>query len=282
MLRVSHWLKNAFVFAALVYSKELFNLELVQKSILGFFAFCFVSSSIYIINDIRDIEADRQHEKKKNRPLASGAIPIPNALVLLCVMLICVVLISLNLPIEAIIYLATYVAMNIAYSFGLKNIVILDIFIIAAGFMLRMLTGAAVIGVGVSSWLIICTLFISLFLGIMKRRSEIKKMKINTEHARPVLKEYSEELVRTILMTSVIGSIMSYTLYAVSEHTLAYFNSKKMILTVPIVMYGVFRYLYIDEKLQTAEDTVNAILQDKGLIICGLLWVLSTLAIIYF
>ena len=198
----------------------------------------------------------------------------------LSILLTIATLILYFIPFNAVVFILIYAGINTAYSFGLKNVVLLDIFIIAGGFMLRMLAGAAAISVEVSSWLIICTLFISLFLAIMKRRGELRKSYKGNE-TRKVLKDYSEELIRIVLSTSVAGSIMSYTLYTVSEHTIEYFHSNKMILTVPIVMYGIFRYIYIDEKLQNSEDTVNAILQDKGLLICGLVWIISTLVIIY-
>lgn len=273
-------IKNAFVFAALVYSKELSQSNLIFQSVLTFITFCFVSSSIYILNDIRDKDSDSLHPVKKTRPIASGRISIKNALFLLSILLTIATLILYFIPFNAVVFILIYAGINTAYSFGLKNVVLLDIFIIAGGFMLRMLAGAAAISVEVSSWLIICTLFISLFLAIMKRRGELRKSYKGNE-TRKVLKDYSEELIRIVLSTSVAGSIMSYTLYTVSEHTIEYFHSNKMILTVPIVMYGIFRYIYIDEKLQNSEDTVNAILQDKGLLICGLVWIISTLVIIY-
>ncbi|MFZ1572054.1 MAG: decaprenyl-phosphate phosphoribosyltransferase, partial [Candidatus Kapaibacterium sp.] len=276
----THWIKNAFVFAALVYSKELSQSNLIFQSVLTFITFCFVSSSIYILNDIRDKDSDSLHPVKKTRPIASGRISIKNALFLLSILLTIATLILYFIPFNAVVFILIYAGINTAYSFGLKNVVLLDIFIIAGGFMLRMLAGAAAISVEVSSWLIICTLFISLFLAIMKRRGELRKSYKGNE-TRKVLKDYSEELIRIVLSTSVAGSIMSYTLYTVSEHTIEYFHSNKMILTVPIVMYGIFRYIYIDEKLQNSEDTVNAILQDKGLLICGLVWIISTLVIIY-
>lgn len=279
LIRPTHWIKNAFVFAALVYSKELSQSNLIFQSVLTFITFCFVSSSIYILNDIRDKDSDSLHPVK-TRPIASGRISIKNALFLLSILLTIATLILYFIPFNAVVFILIYAGINTAYSFGLKNVVLLDIFIIAGGFMLRMLAGAAAISVEVSSWLIICTLFISLFLAIMKRRGELRKSYKGNE-TRKVLKDYSEELIRIVLSTSVAGSIMSYTLYTVSEHTIEYFHSNKMILTVPIVMYGIFRYIYIDEKLQNSEDTVNAILQDKGLLICGLVWIISTLVIIY-
>jgi 4-hydroxybenzoate polyprenyltransferase len=275
LIRPTHWIKNAFVFAALVYSKELSQSNLIFQSVLTFITFCFVSSSIYILNDIRDKDSDSLHPVKKTRPIASGRISIKNALFLLSILLTIATLILYFIPFNAVVFILIYAGINTAYSFGLKNVVLLDIFIIAGGFMLRMLAGAAAISVEVSSWLII-----SLFLAIMKRRGELRKSYKGNE-TRKVLKDYSEELIRIVLSTSVAGSIMSYTLYTVSEHTIEYFHSNKMILTVPIVMYGIFRYIYIDEKLQNSEDTVNAILQDKGLLICGLVWIISTLVIIY-
>lgn len=279
LMRPSHWIKNAFIFAPLVYGKALMNAESDLRALIAFFAFCFVSSSVYILNDIVDRNADAQHPKKQHRPIASGKVGVGSAVVQLAVVAAVAALLAAQLPWQAGACIAIYAMLNLGYSFGLKHVVLLDIFIIAAGFMLRVLTGAKSIQVDVSEWLIICTLFLSLFLGVAKRRSELSH--IGRGESRRVLEDYTPELIRVILNVSVAGSIMSYTLYTVSDHTQEFFGTDKFVYTVPIVMYGIFRYLYLDEKRQTAENPVSVLLRDPSLIATGIIWMLASVAIIY-
>ena len=182
-------------------------------------------------------------------------------------------------PGEAGLLIGIYLLLNAGYSLGLKHVVLVDIFIIAAGFMLRVLTGGYAIEVPISNWLVICTLFLSLFLGVAKRRSEINNL--DRGASRKVLDDYTPELVRTIMIVSVAGSIMSYTLYTLSEHVIANFGTDKLIYTVPIVMFGMFRYLYLDEKKQTAENPVAVVARDPSLILTGLAWTGFSLLVIY-
>ncbi|MCE7934941.1 MAG: decaprenyl-phosphate phosphoribosyltransferase [Chlorobi bacterium CHB2] len=279
LMRPSHWIKNAFIFAPLVYGKALMNAESDLRALTAFFAFCFVSSSVYILNDIVDRNADAQHPKKQHRPIASGKVGVGSAVVQLAVVAAVAALLAAQLPWQAGACIAIYAMLNLGYSFGLKHVVLLDIFIIAAGFMLRVLTGAKSIQVDVSEWLIICTLFLSLFLGVAKRRSELSH--IGRGESRKVLEDYTAELIRVILNVSVAGSIMSYTLYTVSDHTQEFFGTDKFVYTVPIVMYGIFRYLYLDEKRRTAENPVSVLLRDPSLIATGIIWMLASVAIIY-
>jgi 4-hydroxybenzoate polyprenyltransferase len=279
LMRPSHWLKNAFIFAPLVYGKALTDSHRVTLSLIAFGAFCLVSSSVYIMNDIADRKADAEHPKKRFRPIASGRVSVGSAGLLLAIVAIMATALTLQLPWEAGALILLYAVLNLSYSFGLKHVVLLDIFIIAAGFMLRVLTGAQAIDVDVSQWLIICTLFLSLFLAVAKRRSEISH--IGRGETRKVLDDYTPELVRLILTVSVTGSIMAYSLYTVSDHALQYFHTDKFVYTVPIVMYGIFRYLYLDEKQRTAENPVSVILRDPSLVATGILWTLVSIAIIY-
>lgn len=279
LMRPSHWVKNAFIFAPLVYGKALMNTDSDLRAVMAFFAFCFVSSSVYILNDIVDRNADAQHPKKKHRPIASGAVSVGSAIVQLAIVAAVAVVLAAQLPWQAGACIGIYAALNLGYSFGLKHVVLLDIFIIAAGFMLRVLTGAKAIQVDVSEWLIICTLFLSLFLGVAKRRSELSHL--GRGESRKVLEDYTPELIRVILNVSVTGSIMSYTLYSVSDHTQQFFGTDKFVYTVPIVMYGIFRYLYLDEKRRTAENPVAVILRDPSLIATGIIWTLVSIALIY-
>jgi 4-hydroxybenzoate polyprenyltransferase len=279
LMRPSHWLKNAFIFAPLVYGKSLTDSHRVTMALMAFGAFCLVSSSVYILNDIADRKADAEHPKKCFRPIASGRVSVQSAIVQLFIVAALATGLALQLPWEAGVLILLYAILNLSYSFGLKHVVLIDIFIIAAGFMLRVLTGAKAIQVDVSEWLVICTLFLSLFLAIAKRRSEIAH--IGRGETRKVLDDYTPELVRLIMTVSVTGSIMAYSLYTVSEHAMQYFHTDKFVYTVPIVMFGIFRYLYLDEKQRTAENPVSVILRDPSLIATGIVWTLASIAIIY-
>jgi 4-hydroxybenzoate polyprenyltransferase len=279
LMRPSHWLKNAFILAPLVYGKALTDSGQILLALMAFGAFCLISSSVYITNDIADRKADAEHPKKRHRPIASGRVSVQSALIQLVIVAAIAVILALQLPWQAAACIGVYAVLNLSYSFGLKHVVLLDIFIISAGFILRVLTGAFAISVTVSEWLIICTLFISLFLAIAKRRSELNNVKRGA--SRKVLDDYSPELIRLIMTVTVAGSIMSYTLYTVSDHARAYFGTSNFIYTVPIVMYGIFRYLYLDEQMQTAENPVAVILRDPSLIITGLVFGLASILIIY-
>ena len=279
LMRPSHWLKNACIFAPLIYGKALGDPARVITSGRAFLAFCLVSSSVYILNDILDRRADAEHPKKRYRPIASGRVGVSSAVVQLALVALGAAALSATLPWQAAALIGVYAVLNLGYSFGLKHVVLIDIFIIAAGFMLRVLTGAKAIEVEVSQWLVICTLFLSLFLGVAKRRSEIAH--IGRGETRKVLDDYTPELVRLIMNTSVAGSIMSYALYTVSEHAREFFHTDKLVYTVPIVMYGIFRYLYLDEKERTAENPVSVILRDPSLLATGVVWMLASIAIIY-
>lgn len=170
LIRPKQWVKNGFVFAPLVFARELFEPTLVLLALRAFGAFCLTASAVYVINDIADAEADRAHPEKRHRPIASGAINVPQALVIGLFLLGLALVVVQGMDLRFIILLGTYFVMNIAYSFRLRNVLLLDVFIIAAGFMLRVVGGAYAIGVAVSSWLVLCSLFISLFLGFAKRR----------------------------------------------------------------------------------------------------------------
>ena len=279
LMRPSHWVKNAFVFAPLVFGKALTDPDRVEGAMIAFGAFCLVSSAVYILNDIADRHADAEHPKKRFRPIASGRIGVAAAVVQLLLLVIAGGILVSLLPWQAAACILLYGVLNLGYSFGLKHVVLVDIFIIAGGFMLRVLAGAKAIGVDASEWLVICTLFLALFLAIAKRRSEINH--IGRGESRKVLDDYTPDLVRLIMNVSVAGSIMSYTLYTVSDHAHSFFNTDKFIYTVPIVMYGLFRYLYLDEKQQTAENPVSVIMRDPWLIATALAWIAAAIAIIY-
>lgn len=279
IMRPSHWLKNFFLFIPLVYSQTLFEAPRLINALIAFLAFSLASSAIYILNDIADRGADAEHPEKQSRPIASGRVSLNSGTIQSILLALITVPLLFMLPWKASALVGLYVVLNIGYSLGLKHVILLDIFIIASGFMLRVLVGAYAIAVPVSSWLVICTLFLALFLGVAKRRSEMNNVERGA--SRKVLDDYTPELVRTILIVSVTGSIMSYTLYTMSDHVVENFGTENLIYTVPIVMFGLFRYLYLDETSRTAENPVAVFSKDPSLILTGLAWVAVSMLVIY-
>lgn len=279
LLRPTHWLKNAFLFAPIVYAQRLFEVDALLVVAAAFLCFSLASSAVYIFNDLRDREADRRHPKKKERPIASGRVSPETARLLIPVLLLAAGACSLALPIEAVVGIGAYLLLNVGYSLGLKHVAILDIFIIASGFMLRVIVGAVAIAVPISNWIVICTLFLALFLAIAKRRREIANL--GQADARPVLDDYTPELVRTIMIVSVTGTVMTYTLYTMDPGTIARFGTDDLIYTVPVVLFGLLRYLYVDEKSRGGENPVSLVVRDPSLILTALLWGILSVGIIY-
>ena len=282
LIRVHQWVKNLFVFVPLLFSLHLFNLFYFFQTLSAFIVFCFASSAIYVINDIVDIEADRAHPVKKNRPLPSGKISKSTA-VFLAVFLLILVSISLTyFNYKFIVLAVTFVVLNILYSFWLKNVVILDIFSIAAGFSIRVLAGAFAIQVPVSSWLLLTTMFISLFLGVMKRRSELTLVTENSGmQSRKVLGQYSLNFTDQMATIAATGVIVCYALYSVAPRTVSIFNTERLIYTTPFVVFGIFRFMYLEYISGKGENTTRTLATDLPMIINFLLYVFATVVIIY-
>jgi 4-hydroxybenzoate polyprenyltransferase len=282
LLRPKHWIKNVIVFAPLIFGKALFNPSLALTSLRAFVAFCVTASAVYILNDIADAESDRAHPEKKNRPLASGAITQGTALVILTLLLCADIFLCTGMQAKFIIVIAAYFLLNIAYSFRLKEVVLLDVFLIAAGFMLRVLGGAYAISVQVSSWIVLCSMFISLFLGFAKRRGELVNVKgAGSGAPRRVLLLYRVEFLDQMLTISAAGAVIAYALYTVAPRTQATFGTENLIYTTIFVIYGVFRYLYLIHSGKQGENPTNALTSDVPIIINGVLWVLACVYLIY-
>ncbi len=283
LIRPKQWLKNLFVFAPLIFARELFLLEADLIAVRAFLAFCFTASAIYIINDIADAEADRAHPEKRHRPIASGEVSPPQALVLLSALIILTVVIVSGMDPRFITILGAYFLFNLAYSFRLKEVLLLDVFIVAAGFMFRVLGGAYAIDVRVSSWLVLCSLFISLFLGFAKRRGELATVGPDPEGGagRKVLRLYSMAFIDQLLTIVAAGTVISYALYTVAPRTIETFGTEKLIYTTVFVLYGVFRYMYLIQTTSKVENPTNAVTSDLPIIVTGLLWILSCVVLIY-
>jgi 4-hydroxybenzoate polyprenyltransferase len=283
LLRPVQWLKNFFIFAPLIFSKHLFNVGYVISAGEAFVVFALVSSAVYIFNDIADRESDRLHPTKRNRPIASREISIPQAVGIAIVLLVIVGLLATTLNVKFLFIAAIYFVLNIGYSFYLKQIILVDVFIVASGFMLRVLAGAFAINVQVSEWLVLCTLFVSLFLSISKRRAELMMVK-NTPHyeGRAVLREYDVEFLDQMMTVAASGVAISYALYTVAERTISVFGTSSLIFTTVFVLFGIFRYLYLVRMRKTEDNPTHMLTTDLVTILNVIAWFTACVAIIYF
>ncbi|HEX7356856.1 MAG TPA: decaprenyl-phosphate phosphoribosyltransferase [Ignavibacteriaceae bacterium] len=282
LLRVPQWIKNLFVFIPLLFSLHLFEREYFLLTFKAFLIFCLASSFIYIVNDIIDIKADAVHPKKKFRPLPSGKISVPAAWLASVILFVVIVFLTILSPKEFIFLLVSFISINVLYSIYFKHIVILDIFSIAAGFSIRVLAGAAIINVPVSSWLILTTMFISLFLAVMKRHSELEQItESDKTQTRKVLAEYSLTFTNQIATVAAAGVIICYALYTVSERTVSVFGTENLIYTTPFVVFGIFRFMYLEYLNQKGENTTQIMLTDIPMIMTVVLYALTTILIVY-
>jgi len=281
LLRISHWIKNFFVFVPILFAKHLFIWDELSSVVLAFFGFSFTSSLVYVFNDLIDVEFDKLHPVKKNRPIASGKISVSHAKVLIVVLFVIVLVITSQLTLAFNLALVAYLVINIFYTLKLKNIIILDLFCIASGFMLRVLAGAFVIDVYISKWLILTTMFLALYLAVMKRRSELVTQNSESD-TRIVLRDYSERFIDQISAIASGGLIICYALYSVSDRTFAEFGSEYFVLTTIFVVFGVFRYMYLVLKKSKGENPTEVMLTDMPMIINALLYILVVVTIIYY
>jgi len=283
LLRPSQWLKNGFVFAPLIFSKHLFEAEFVLRSLVAFVAFCTASSMVYINNDIVDREADRLHPEKKKRPIASGEVSFAAASAIIAILFAVTTFLSVRISVLFTGIVALYVVLQFFYSFHLKNVVILDVFIIAMGFMLRMMSGAIAINVVISHWIVICTLFLSLFLAVSKRRSELVMIQLHKiETKRKVLLEYDINYLNLALVITATGMAISYSLYTMAERTIETFGTEYLIFTTVFVLFGIFRYLFLVINKGMGENPNMILLKDAPMAVNILLYLLTIVSIIYF
>ena len=282
LLRIPQWIKNLFVFVPLLFSLHLFDEDYFLLTFKAFLIFCLASSFIYIINDIIDIKADAVHPQKKYRPLPSGKISIQSAWITSVVIFFLLIILSFISPIEFIYFLAGFILLNIIYSVYFKHIVILDVFSIAAGFTIRVLAGAAIINVPVSSWLILTTMFISLFLGVMKRHSELEQItECRKNSNKKSFAEYSLTFTNQMATVAAAGVIICYALYTVSQRTVSVFGTENLIYTTPFVVFGIFRFMYLEYLNQKGENTTQIMLTDFPMILTVIFYVAATVLIVY-
>ncbi|MGH2457946.1 MAG: decaprenyl-phosphate phosphoribosyltransferase [Chloroflexota bacterium] len=277
--RPKQWSKNALLFFGLIFALKLTDPALVERALAGFLVFCAASSGVYLVNDLADLEPDRLHPKKRHRPLASGVISKSQAIALAALLLAGAVAGSVALGGSFAMLTVLYIAITIVYSFRLKHVVLIDVFVIAAGFVIRAAAGAIVVSVPISPWLYVCTVLASLFLGFGKRRHELVLLSEGAGSHRPILQEYSLPLLDQLIVIVTAAAIMAYSLYTFSADNLPIDHS--MMLTIPFVLYGFFRYLYLMHQRGGGGSPEDALLGDLPLLTTGVLWLLTATVILY-
>jgi 4-hydroxybenzoate polyprenyltransferase len=280
-LRPKQWIKNGFVLAALVFSRHLFDVTYVWRSILAAIIFILLSGAVYLINDIFDRENDRRHPEKRNRPIASGRLSVRAALVVAVILIVVSLSSAFSLDTRFGIVSVVYWVQNLAYSFALKHIVILDVMIIASGFLLRAIGGAFAIDVSISSWFILCTMLLSLLIGFVKRRHEISLLEGDASGHRKTLDEYTPAFLDQAIGIVTAGSLVSYALYTMSPEVAEKLGTEYLNLTIPFVIYGLLRYLYIAYTKGQGGDAASTLLGDRPMLINGGLWLLTLVAVLY-
>jgi 4-hydroxybenzoate polyprenyltransferase len=280
-LRPAQWAKNLFVLAPLVFGRQLSDLEAVKRALLALVAFCCASSAVYLINDIRDREADRNHPLKKLRPLAAGTLSVSTAVIATAVLAAVAIALALYLGPSFTTVLGSYLLLNVLYSLWFKHMVILDVMSISLGFVLRVLAGAEATGVVVSRWLFLCTIFLALFLAFSKRRHEITLLAGAASGQRRVLDHYSPAFLDQMINVVTASSVVAYALYSVSPETVEKYHTQHLVYTIPMVLYGIFRYLYLMYQRPGERNPTEAILRDPPFLINMALWGLAVVWIVY-
>lgn len=281
-MRPQEWAKNLLVFSGVIFSKSLTDPHNILLSLLGFAVFCAASSAIYLFNDLCDIRADREHPAKCLRPLASGSLNINVARAGMVALFAIAAMGSLALSHAFAVIIAIYIAACLAYSLKLKHVVILDVVIIAAGFVLRAISGAVLIDVQVSEWLILCTSMVALLVGFGKRRHELALLQGAAGNHRSSLNDYSIEFLDSIMAICSGAALITYALYTRADETVARVGSHGMLITIPFVVYGIFRYLFLIHRRGEGGDPVQILFRDRATLLNLTLWILTVAAVIYF
>ena len=281
-MRPKQWSKNLIIFAGILFSQNITDLRMLFAVIAAFVIFCVISGAVYIFNDIADLGSDKKHPVKALRPIASGKLGIKKALVAMAALVLAGLSAAFYFGPYFFAAILAYLFLQLGYTLYFKYIVILDVFSIAAGFVLRVVAGALVIDVAISSWLIICTILLSLFLGFSKRRHELESMDEGAVHHRKVLGDYSVYLLDQMISVVTASTVISYALYTMSDETILKFGTTNLIFTVPFVLYGIFRYLYLIHKKGEGGNPENILVKDIPLITDILLWAATAALILYF
>ena len=272
-MRPRQWIKNLFVLPALIFSKHIFEWPYVSYSMVGVFCFCLSSSAVYLLNDVFDLERDRIHPEKSRRPIAAGTVPVWAAVTSAGGLFVLGAIGSFSVSFEFGILILIYAVMNLAYSAKLKHVVLIDVLIVAAGFLLRALGGAVVIDVEISTWFVLCSFMLALFLTVVKRRQELIILQGSAGEHREILEDYSIPFLDQVISVLTSATLVCYALYAmgVGEGT-----GRQMQWTIPFVLYGVLRYLYVVYKKGDGDNPTSVIWTDRPLQVTMVLWVVAS------
>jgi len=281
LLRLRQWTKNLLLFAALVFAKELFDADAVILASLGFAAFCLASSSVYIINDLLDAERDRLHPEKRNRPIASGAIAPGSAAVVAAALTVISLALAFWVAPAFGAAVVLYIGLTHFYSLVGKNAVILDVLLIAFGFVIRAIAGALAIAVPISDWFILCMAFLALFLAVSKRKAELVALKEEAGNTRPVLERYTETSLDTYTAVTMAATLICYGLYVFDFQKQAGGDSQILILTLPVAVFGVFRYHHVAETSGMGDKPEEVLLRDRPIQLCALIFALVAVTALY-
>jgi 4-hydroxybenzoate polyprenyltransferase len=281
-MRPRQWTKNLLLFAALIFANKLFDADSVLRVCLGFFAFCLASSSTYVVNDLLDVERDRRHPVKRNRPIAASEVSPAHAVALAGVLTVVSLGIAFRLAPAFGIATVLYIVSTHFYSLVGKNIVILDVLMIAFGFVIRAIAGALVIGVPISDWFILCTAFLALFLAVSKRKSELVSLKGDAETVRPVLARYTETSLNTYTAVTMAAAMLCYGLYVLDFQRVHGTDSRLLMLTFPTVVFGIFRYHHLTETTDMGDKPEEVLLRDRPIQACGALFAILAVIALYF
>jgi len=280
-LRPLDWVKNTLVFAAIIFSGHLFSRAAMCQSLEAFASLCLAAGATYLLNDVRDRQADQAHPVKRHRPVAAGVVK--PGLAVVAGVLAGAAALAIAFAINRATGLAVlgYLCLTTLYSMFLKHVVILDVVAVAIGFVLRVIIGAVAIGVEFSSWLVLCTFMLALFLGFGKRRHELVLLEQNANTHRPILGEYSPHFLDMMMAVVTAATVMSYVLYTMDPETVGRFHSRRLIYTSVFVLYGIFRYLYLIHQKASGGNPAHTLYRDRSLLVAVLLWVVSVFLLRY-
>lgn len=281
LLRPAQWVKNLLVFAALIFSKHLFVSESVGRALLAFASFCLLASAAYVLNDLHDAEKDRRHPAKRLRPIASGRVTAGAAGALGAGLAALALALAAGLGREFAEIALAYAALQLVYTFALKDLVILDVMAIASGFVLRAVGGGVAIDVDVSPWLIICTFLLALFLGFSKRRYEVVALEDGAAAHRESLREYSPYFLDQMISVVTASTVLAYAIYTVSPEVREKLHTDALYLTIPFVLYGIFRYLYLVHQREGGGNPTRELLTDRPLWVNVALWIGTAIWLLY-
>ena len=280
-LRPHQWTKNVLVFGALIFGKRLFEPHAVWTAVAAFAIFCALSSVVYLVNDLHDRDGDQLHPIKRLRPIASGAFPPAAAVVTAVVLAVGAMAAALAINQPFAIVCGVYLVLLSLYSWQLKHVVILDVLTLASGFVLRAIAGAVAIEVPFSSWLLLVTLLGALFIGLSKRRAELVALADGAKGHRRILAEYSPYLLDQMIGVVTASTVLAYAFYTISPEVVQHFGTDRLLYTVPFVIYGIFRYLYLIHQREEGGNPSELLVTDRPILACGVLWGLAVVIILY-